>query len=154
MTSPGTPTTDAARLALAEDFLREAVFRSRASQAVSTALKRTAKPALGTCGLGERAAIVLDLDARGRELFERLWRDADDARLERIRAVTAAWIARQDALDRDRNHFLKAFRAEHGFDRTRYTVELTSAFEAGLAAVNAEEDGERRAAAEQLLAVG
>ena len=139
------------RLSLAEAFLREAVYRSRASQAATTALKQSASPGVGTCGLGERAAIVLDLSPRGRELFEALWSDAIDEReLERIRGVTAAWIARQDALDRKRNHFLKAFRGRHGFDRTAYAPEILAEFEAGLAKVASEEDAARRRRAEAL----
>ena len=143
------------RLSLAEAFLREAVYRSRARQAAGVALARGARPASGQCGLGERAAIELDLDAKGREIAARLWPQAlEEAALERVRARTAAWIERQDALDRDRNHFLKAFRGKHGFDRTRYTDEQTSAFDAGLAEVNAREDLERAEAARALLAAG
>jgi hypothetical protein len=142
-------------LSLAEQFLRQAVYRSRAAQATGVALQRGAKPSVGQCGLGERAAIELDLDARGRELFEALWPGGvDDAALERVRERTAAWIERQDALDRDRNHFLKAFRGKHGFDRTRYTVEELAEFEAGLAKVNTQEDRERGEAAHALLEAG
>lgn len=140
------------RLSLAEAFLREAVYRSRARQAAGVALAQGAKPAAGQCGLGERAAIELDLDAKGREIAARLWPQAlEQGALERVRAATAAWVERQDALDRDRNHFLKAFRTKHGFDRTRYSSEQAAAFEAGVAGVNAREDEDRKAAARALV---
>ena len=143
------------RLTLAEAFLREAVYRSRARQAAGVALAQGARPAAGQCGLGERAAVELDLDARGREIAATLWPQAlEEAALARVRAATEAWIERQDALDRDRNHFLKAFRTKHGLDRTRYAPEQSAALEAGLAEVNAREDRERAEAARALLAAG
>lgn len=144
---------DAARLQAAEDFLREAVYRSRATQALETFLAQGAAPKLGQCGLGERAAIVLELDARGRELFERVWTtEPGDEDLVRIRAVMRRWVEAQDALDRDRNHFLKAFRKAHGFERARYTPEQTKEFERGLADLARIEDERRRAVARELLA--
>lgn len=145
---------DESRFSHALKFLRAAVYRSRASQAAATALRKSAAPSTTNCGLGEKAALVLDLDARGREIFERLWQaDPGEHGLERIREVLAQWVVDQDALDRTRNHFLKAFRQKHGFDRTRYLPVETAEFEAGLARVNEEEDRARRAAAERLLAV-
>ena len=136
---------------LAEAFLREAVYRSRAAQAAASAFP-SGDAESGRCGLGERAAVVLDLGDEGRALFERLWpAEPAAAELERIRTVLRGWVERQDALDRKRNHFLKAFRQEHGFDRTRYTPPQLAAFDAGLARVNAEEDRERRDAAGELL---
>ena len=64
-----------------------------------------------------------------------------------------AWIEAQDALDRKRNHFLKAFRNEHGFDRTKYDAAELAEFESGLARINDEENRERRSAASKLLEV-
>ncbi len=152
---------DTTRVALAEEFLRQAVYRSRAAQAFATEFEKgraaralepgsVARAQGGNCGLGQRASVVLDLDERGRELFERVWTDGVD--LEHVHAVMKRWIERQDGLDRKRNHFLKDFRREHGADRTRYTADQTAAFEAGLARVNDEENRLRRAAAEELLA--
>jgi hypothetical protein len=150
----------AERLVLAQDFLREAVYRSRARQAASSALapseavdgERSA--ALGNCGLGAKAAVVLDLDARGRDLFARLFGgdDLPGPALERVHAAMTDWIRRQDALDRKRNHFLKAFRNEHGVDRRTYGAEPLAEFEAGLAEVNAQCDRELDEAAQALLA--
>ena len=62
-----------------------------------------------------------------------------------------AWIEAQDALDRKRNHFLKAFRHEHGFDRTKYTAAETDELDAGLARINDEENRECRSAAQAML---
>lgn len=139
-------------IALAEAFLQEAVFRSRSSQAMATALKQPASSPLGTCGLGQQAAIDLDLSPRGRELFDLIWRTPPPhAELERIRKVMSDWIASQDALDRKRNHFLKAFRQHHGLDRTQYASPQSSDFESGLARINDEESRSRRTAAEELL---
>ncbi|MCP3919356.1 MAG: hypothetical protein GY711_27785 [bacterium] len=59
------------------------------------------------------------------------------------------------ALDRKRNHFMKDFRHEHGFDRAQYDAEQAAAYRAGLDAVDAEVDAEvdegRAAAARALL---
>jgi len=145
---------DADRIRLAEEFLREAVFRSRDAQAARHALQASGNPAAGSCGLGERAVVGLDLTPRGRELLELLF-DAQRAApaSEDIRTAMTAWIETQDAIDRKRNHFLKDFRSRNGFDRTTYTAENLAQFEAGLARVNAEEDSARRGAAEKLLAL-
>lgn len=144
---------DGERLELAGAFLREVVFRSRARQATSSVL---APPSgandAGRCGLGERAAVALDLSERGAELFARLWpTEPAVVELERIRGVTSAWVVEQDAFDRKRNHFLKAFRTAHGFDRTRYTPAETLEFESELERINAREDEARRAAATSLV---
>jgi hypothetical protein len=145
---------DEKRIEGAEEFLREAVYRSRASQAVSTLLAKGGASDRGNCGLGEKAAVALDLSPRGRELFEQLFDSrgavaADE--LARVQACMRHWIEAQDALDRKRNHFLKAFRHEHGFDRTRYSPAEVAELDSGLARVNEEEDRERRSAAQALL---
>lgn len=144
-------------LELAEAFLQEAVFRSRAEQATSTALAQLATLKQGDkqrqCGLGTEAAIALELTPRAAELAHSLWpAGLDAARSNAVRAVLAQWIERQDQLDRERNHFLKAFRQAHGFDRRAYGPELLAEYEAGLARVNERADAERRAAAAQLIA--
>lgn len=140
---------DAERLRLAEEFLREAVFGSREKQA------QVFRSGSRNCGLGEKAEIALDLSARGQELFEQLFGSVDGtpAAAEAIRAATAAWIERQDEIDRKRNHFLKAFRGRHGFDRGRYAPEVLGEWESGLAGINAEEDAGRREIAGRLLAI-
>jgi hypothetical protein len=141
----------AARLELAESFLAEAVYRSRERQAAGVELRRGAKMGAGNCGLGEKAAIELDLSARGRELAGELWpAGIEGARLEELKALVAGWIVEQDALDRKRNHYLRDFRGQHGLDRTKYGAELLRGFEAGLARINAEETERRRALALEL----
>lgn len=151
---PPRATEDGERLELAETYLREVVFRSRERQATSTAFAApTAADAPGRCGLGEKASVVLDLSERAGEIFARLWPIAPDAvELERIRGVMSAWVIEQDALDRKRNHYLKAFRAAHGFDRTRYSAAETLEFERELERINGRENEARRAAALQLVA--
>ena len=124
------------QLDLAEEFLREAVYRSREKQSP------VRDPG---CGLGGKMAVASDLSPRAREIHERL-------SLGDVREVMSDWIARQDALDRKRNHFLKDFRGRHGFDRKLYAPEILAEFETGLARINGEESSERRAAAERLLA--
>lgn len=144
------------RLASAEAFLQEAVFQSRGRQAAQTGLARGRMEGKASgptnCGLGREAAIELSLSPRAEELFAELWpKGRDDAQRERIAEVMAAWCARQDQLDRDRNHFLKAFRHAHGFDRTQYTAEQVAEFDAGLERVNEQSNAERREHAERLL---
>ncbi len=141
------------RARLAEEFLQEAVFRSRALQAASASLFAGANAKSANCGLGAKAAVVLELSPRGEVLFAKLFeRELSAPELERVRDSMRGWIERQDALDRGRNHFLKAFRTKHGFDRSAYTPEQLAEFDSGLAAINAEVDAERLRAAEQLIA--
>jgi hypothetical protein len=144
-------------LELAEAFLQEAVFRSRAVQAAGTALAQLGSDKQRQCGLGAQAAVELDLTPRALELAQQLWPGGLDAalnpgRVATLRRVMAAWIERQDALDRERNHFLKAFRHKHGFDRRAYSADQLAEYESGLAAINAQADAERRAAAVEVLA--
>ena len=152
----GTGDLDAARLELAEAFLREAVYRSRAAQAAAGAMPGAAPPPTGgRCGLGERAVVVLDLSDKGRELFERIWsEEPTEGEFARLRDVMREWVVDQDALDRKRNHFLKAFRQKHGFDRMRWSPELANEFDWGLSKVNAGEDDSRRTAALELMQLG
>jgi hypothetical protein len=146
--TPAPTTAQSERLLLAETFLQEAAYRSRETGAASAALGESA--AAG-CGLGAKPALALDLSRRAEELFARLWpAELAGEDLARIRAVMTDWIARQDALDRRRNHFLKEFRQRHGFDRNAYGAEQLRDFDAGLARINAEESQSRRAAARSL----
>lgn len=139
--------TSEARVALAESFLQEAVYRSRGDQAGATLLSAGA----AGCGLGEKPAVALDLTPRAEELFRELFGDTPPDTAF-VRGVMDRWIRRQDALDRKRNHFLRDFRAEHGTRRSQYAPDTLQAYEHGLGAVNAEVDAGRRAAAEALLA--
>ena len=139
------------RLELAEQFLQEAVYRSRGAQA-GAGLFASGDPDRGDCGLGERAAVVLDLSPRAEEVFGLLWPEGlTEAELDEIREKMTSWIELQDALDRKRNHFLKAFRNEHGFERPSYSSEQQAAYREGLDQVNEECNSRRRSAAEDLL---
>jgi hypothetical protein len=138
---------DEARIRLAENLLREGVFRSRDRQSAL----HTLKGGVGSCGLGEKAEVVLDLSPRGRELFGSLFaRGLDEPATERFRATMSGWIEEQDSLDRKRNHFLKAFRGKNGIDRTTYSPDVLADYEAGLAKIGDEEDRARRLRAEAL----
>jgi hypothetical protein len=142
------------RIALAEAFLRETVYRSRERQAAVAAIRASAV-ANPNCGLGERAVVVLDLSERARELLARIHPGPmEEAALVAVQDLMSDWTERQDALDRKRNHFLKEFRGQHGFDRGSYSPDARTGFEAGLARINAEENSERRAAAQRLVAIG
>ncbi|MEY2746419.1 MAG: hypothetical protein RL112_1461 [Planctomycetota bacterium] len=133
----------AARLALAQDFLREAVYASRAKQAAGAELLRLASPRVkGACGLGEAAALELELSPRAAELYAQLW-PAGHGDLRALQAAMERWVVDQDALDRERNHYLKAFRHKHGFDRRAWSKELLAEYEVGLASIAAREDEER-----------
>ena len=145
------PSPQVSRLDAAQAFLQEAVFRSRGAQA-GAGLWSAGDPAAANCGLGDKAAIDLDLSPRAAELLEILWpTGVERAAVEHIAKVTSGWIERQDQLDRDRNHFLKAFRHKHGFDRAAYTDEQASAYRSGLDEVNDRVNAELESAAQQLL---
>mgnify|MGYP001233261792 CR=1 FL=1 len=137
----------AARHDLARSFLMEAVYRSRNSQGLGSVFAGKTN-----CGLGEGPVANLDLTERAQALFDELWTEPlTQAQLDEIRAKTRAWIERSDALDRDRNHFLRDFRQANGFDRTVYTEEQTTAYESGLEKVNSGADEALGEAATSLL---
>lgn len=144
------------RLTTASAFLAEAVYASRARQAAGVSLLRAAErdgSSPTNCGLGREAAVELALSPRAAELASALWpTPLAPESLRSVQDVVSRWVERQDQLDRDRNHFLKAFRTRHGFDRSAYPPELLAQFEAGLAEVNARVHSERRDAARSLLA--
>lgn len=143
----------AARLELAEAFLREAVFRSRERQAASVALA-SAKSKAGNCGLGEKPALDLDLSRRAKEIVARLWPDGlEGAALEKTRKLLEDWVVEQDAIDRKRNHHMKAMRMKYGFERDAYPPGVAREFDAGLERVNSEENARRRAVAQELLSL-
>ncbi len=148
--------SETSRSALAERLLDEVVFASRARQ---TALNSIAGGD-ASCGLGARAEFERRFGTRASALCAELWPEcaategADPASNPERDAALAAWVRRQDGLDRERNHFLKAFRGEHGFDRANYSLTVLAGYEEGLAAVNQKHTTERRRAAEGLLSAG
>ncbi len=134
---------------LAQSFLQEAVYNSRGAQAGKATMSPGSK---GQCGLGKEAAVVLDLSPQAEEVLHKLWPDGlDDDAVQRLQGQMTEWIEAQDQLDRDRNHFMKAFRGKHGFRRADYDSETLAAFEAGLDAVNQESLDALRQAAQRLL---
>ena len=137
----------ATRHDLARSFLMEAVYRSRNSQGLGAVFAGKTN-----CGLGEGPVANLDLTDKAQSLFDELWTEPlTQEQLDSIRATTRGWIERCDALDRDRNHFLRDFRQANGFDRTDYTPEQTAAYERGLDDVNSGADDELSDAARALL---
>ena len=146
------------RIEAAEAFLQESVFRSRAKQASIAGLAGQTPDAeleIGQCGLGKKAAVELDLSGLGLELADRLWSGPlPEDELARVHEVMREWVRAQDGFDRDRNHFLKAFRREHGVDRHTYSPELLSEYDAGLTKINDAANRTRREHAERLLAAG
>ena len=142
---------DETRVAWAEAFLQEAVFRSRGAQA-GAGLWAKQDPSAADCGLGSKAVVALDLTPKAAELFRELWPlDPDQATLSHIQKTTTVWVERQDALDRDRNHFLKAFRTKHGFDRSSYDEAQAAAYRSGLDEINSRVCAERRSSAQRLI---
>jgi hypothetical protein len=127
----------------AREFLEASVYASREAQ----------PPAEdeAPCGLGEGPALPVQFNARQRELLSFLAAAADDARLSVVADVSHRWIRLQDGLDRKRNHFLKAFRNEHGFARSAYSPEVLEQYQAGLDAINQENDERLDDAARQVL---
>ena len=140
----------AARHDLACAFLVEAVYRSRNSQGLDSVFAGKSN-----CGLGEGPVANLDLSEKAQSLFDELWPEPpDQTRLDVIRATTLAWVERCDALDRDRNHFLRDFRQANGFDRSAYTTEQLTEYELGIEDVNSSADVALAEAAEAILATG
>ncbi|MEZ6003691.1 MAG: hypothetical protein R3F33_05855 [Planctomycetota bacterium] len=134
---------------LAENFLQEAVYRSRGAQAGRSVLDPDGK---SQCGLGREAAIELDLTPEAERLAGLLWPTGlAGESLAHVRQAMAAWIEQQDQLDRKRNHFLKAFRNKHGFRRADYSPEQIAAYDSGLELINAEAAAARLSAAIGLL---
>jgi hypothetical protein len=145
------------RLDLARAFLMEAVYRSRSRQAAGAALAAQASDvrtgtSSGGCGLGEKAALELDSSERGARLAAQLWPTGlAPLVLEHVHSELAAWVALQDGLDRKRNHFLRDFRAQHGFDRRAYAPAVSAAYDAELARINGEVDERLATSARRLL---
>ena len=146
-----TSAPDPSRTDLAEGFLREAVMRSRSRQATEHALA-SADPKAADCGLGHSAAFESELSERGLELYRALFpAQLSEPKQRALLGLMSEWVRRQDAFDRERNHFLKDFRHRHGFDRRAYSPELERAFEAGLDEINGKANAALRSAAERLL---
>ncbi len=143
------------RIRLAEDFLKEAVYRSRGQQAVHVGLaggKLDQPSGPANCGLGEKAAVDLDLSPKGEEICQRLWpKGLGPTESARIQEIMRGWITLQDALDRKRNHYLRDFRQEHGFDRQAYAPEELAKYEGGIERINREVADGLRMAAEEVL---
>jgi hypothetical protein len=141
---------DPRRVELARAFLQEAVFRARDAGARAEVAAGIAGAA-SNCGLGEGPVVDTRLSPRAAEIFASLWGPRPPAAIaEAVAARTRAWVEAQDQLDRDRNHFLKAFRQRHGLERAKYAPAVSAEFEAGLERVNAAARDALEAAAAEL----
>ncbi|MFT5289070.1 MAG: hypothetical protein ACI8QS_000971 [Planctomycetota bacterium] len=142
-------------LEAAERLLQEAVYRSRGKQAgvaslAGADLDKEAGP--GNCGLGHGAQVDLEQSEEGRAAFGHLFPGTpSEATMEGLSGLLATWVKRQDGLDRKRNHFLRDFRDQHGYDRRAYTEEQRATYGDGLDSVNAEENEGRHAAQLEVL---
>lgn len=135
-------------------LLRALVARSREAQATSGALAALGSAAAGRCGLGERAELALDLPPAALEHARALWPAGPPAQqLEFLRGEFERVVREQDALDRRRNHFLKAFRGEHGFDRRAWSAALLGEYERGLDEINGEQTRALESSAARIAAV-
>ena len=136
-------------------LLQEAVYRSRGKQAGVASMAGAdldGEVGPGNCGLGQRALVDLEQTEEGRAAFRQLFPgEPSDATVEGLSKLLATWVKRQDGLDRKRNHFLRDFRDQHGYDRRDYTEEQRATYGSGLDAVNAEENEGLHAAQLELL---
>ncbi len=128
---------------LARTFLQETVLASRqTSHAFNPDSLGSATT--GGCGMGPRPDAPDTWTPRQQELISLMSRTAgtppksDDLLLHNVARTCIDWIRRQDAIDRQRNHFLREFRTRHGFDRHSYDVTVEAAFREGIEAINAE----------------
>jgi hypothetical protein len=132
---------------LAQKFLQEAVFASR-----EQSHKVPVGDAAG-CGLGQRPAIPDSFSQKQAELLERMMEVGKAPDFAALQDVAEGWIKLQDGLDRKRNHFLKDFRNQHGFNRREYPPDVDAEFAAGVAAVNEENRARLEAHADQVVAL-
>jgi hypothetical protein len=146
-----------ARLDAALRLLQEAVFAARGGGSLAPTSDDPTR--LGGCGLGagpnlDVAVLGAGASETARAAAALLWpAGLDESRAARVREVIAGWVKRQDGLDRRRNHFIKDFRGEHGFDRTTYSDEIRAAYEHGVEAVNADNRARHVEAARAVLSV-
>ena len=151
-----TDTNPDPRLEAAHRLLMEAVYASRGGKA-GAVLATSGDADAGNCGLGvgpnlDVTVLGVGADDAAQRSAAALWPDGlDAARTEAARAAIRAWVKRQDGLDRKRNHFIKDFRGEHGFDRTAYAPDVLAAYEDGVEAVNRENRAGLEEAARALL---
>ena len=148
---------DPVLLEAAQVLLSEAVYRSRAKQAASGGLggtDLTGEVGPGSCGLGQSALVELEASDRGRSALATLFpRASSGVPSDALARLLTRWVERQDALDRKRNHFLRDFRDQHGYDRRRYNPEQRVAFETGVDAINAQENARRKQIALEIISL-
>lgn len=108
----------------AKDLFRQAVYHSRQARFPAEQ---------GLCGLGGGPSPA------GVELLAAL--DVPPTlRPAAVLPLLDDWLRAKDKFDRERNHFLKRFRNEHGFDRRQYDAATAKAFDDGLDDINGREE--------------
>jgi hypothetical protein len=107
----------------------------------------------GLCGLGDPVELFRNLGNDLGPALQNLFRDRTGVDRETATRLIEGWIKEQDGLDRERNHFLKKFRHEHGFDRRQYGPELEKRFNEGVAAINDRQNQSLDRAAQQLVRI-
>lgn len=125
----------------AKDLFRQVVYRSRGASFPSAKT--------GLCGLGEKSPVFQGLPSEWAPLIGEIF--AGKNRREDISGLLSSWLTEKDTLDRERNHFLKRFRNEHGSDRRKYTPATAQAFDDGLAEINSQEEARLTEHAQKLL---
>jgi hypothetical protein len=132
------PTGNAVREPL-KKALRELLYATRETR------NNPLAPSSSSCGLGETSSLSAPQGTSSPfSPHDTAWAEVVAATgkkpSESLKARVGEWLEGQDRLDRERNHFLKAFRQKHGADRRAYPPETEREFEAGLDRLNAAED--------------
>lgn len=134
---------------LAREFLTQILYKSR--EALHQRGPFTVSGG-GSCGLGENPPSPEALGPeRGRFLAGLFPPDGPDDGGRTLSPLLQNWLKDSDALDRDRNHFLKRFRQAHGLDRRRYDAATEKAFAEGLERLKARQDALLGSYARKLL---
>lgn len=134
---------------LVREFLTQILYKSREALhqrdpfAVSSG---------GSCGLGENPPSLEALGPEwGRFLAGLFPPDGPTGGGRSLSPFLQSWLKDSDALDRDRNHFLKRFRQAHGLDRRRYDAPTEKVFAEGLERLKARQDALLENYAQKLL---
>ena len=144
--------SEADALVAAASFLQEAVYASR-----ELTHRAPLAAAEGGCGLGERPEIPERWSPAQARAASQLAQALGGVSLGAAQATAleeaaGRWVRIQDGLDRKRNHFLKAFRMQHGADRKQYRPDVAQELADGLDEINGENRHRLALAAEHLLA--
>ncbi len=134
---------------LVREFLKQVLYKSREALHQRSPFSVSSG---GSCGLGENPPFLEALGPEwGRFLAGLFPPDGPDDGDGALSSLLQSWLKDSDALDRDRNHFLKRFRQAHGLDRRRYDAATEKAFAEGLERLKARQDALLGSYAQKLL---